>query len=64
MNLLRIRISSSIAILLLSCFSLAAQDQASVNKQEIIQQLDAQIEKYGKIAHEIWGLAELGFLET
>ena len=33
-------------------------------KQEIIRQLDEALPKYGKIAHEIWELAELGFLET
>jgi len=38
--------------------------QATVDKQQIIQQMDKELENYGKIAHKIWDLAELGFLEN
>jgi len=38
--------------------------QTTTDKQQLIQQMDKELEKYGKIAHEIWGLAELGFLEN
>ena len=38
--------------------------QTTIDKQQIIQQIDKELEKYGKIAHEIWELAELGFLEN
>ena len=37
--------------------------QTTVDKQQIIQQMDKELEKYGEIAHKIWNLAELGFLE-
>lgn len=33
-------------------------------KQAIIKAMDAQIQNYGSIAHQIWDLAELGFLEN
>ena len=45
------------------CFSINTRAQTPTNKQKILQQIDKDLEKYGKIAHEIWGLAELGFLE-
>ncbi|MEL6944726.1 MAG: amidohydrolase, partial [Bacteroidota bacterium] len=53
---------SSIFLLLLLCG--LAQAQITTDKQQIIQQMDKDLEMYGKIAHEIWGLAELGFLEN
>lgn len=36
---------------------------AQKNKQAVLKSLDAQTEKYGAIAQEIWGLAEMGYLE-
>ncbi len=44
-------------------FTSNAQEENG-EKQAIIQQMDKETEKYGKIAHEIWGLAELGYLES
>ena len=41
-----------------------AQAQLSAEKQHILQKLDASAENYSEIAHEIWKLAELGFLEV
>lgn len=40
------------------------QSQSLTEKEQIIQQMDEDLERYGEIAHEIWGLAELGFLEN
>ena len=36
---------------------------AQKNKQSILKNLDGQTEKYGAIAHEIWDMAEMGYLE-
>ncbi|MEN8248823.1 MAG: amidohydrolase [Bacteroidota bacterium] len=37
--------------------------EAQKYKKEVIKNLDSQTEKYGKIAHQIWDWAELGYLE-
>lgn len=42
---------------------LSAQ-QSTAEKQQIIQQMDKDMQKYGDLAHKIWDLAELGFLES
>ncbi len=47
------------------CFSVLLQAQQSLSEKErIIQQMDADLQKFGTVAHQIWDLAELGFLET
>lgn len=52
-------------LLFCSLFSYTLNAQlTSEDKQKIIQQMDAEIQQYGKMAHEIWDLAELGFLES
>ena len=40
-----------------------AYAQMTKAKMDVIADIDAHSETYHKIAHEIWGLAELGFLE-
>ena len=40
-----------------------AQSTISQEKQEILQSLDAKQLEFGALAHEIWGLAELGYQE-
>jgi len=52
-----------LSVLIVS-FCYTGQSQTREDKQQIIQQMDKELEKYGKIAHEIWDLAELGFLEN
>lgn len=47
------------ALLLLGATTLLAQK----SKEDVIKQLDSKTEKYGEIAHDIWGLAEMGYLE-
>src|SRR5690606_31406251 len=49
-----------LSALLLIC---ASTTIAQKSKDEIIKNLDAQTQKYGDIAHEIWDLAEMGYLE-
>ena len=49
--------------LLMLCVLSTSMAQTTIDKQQILQQMDKELEKYGKIAHEIWDLAELGFLE-
>lgn len=50
------------AFLLVSFSDMIAQlDEAG--RQEIIESMDSQMGEYSAIAQEIWGLAELGFLE-
>lgn len=44
-------------------FSTNAQ-KASTDKQQILEKMDKDLEEYGDIAHQIWELSELGFLET
>lgn len=51
-------------LLLLLAGSNLGQAQTTVDKQAIIQQMDKELAEYSKIAHEIWSLAELGFLEN
>ncbi len=55
---------SYLLVLLIFCFSPIIFAQTTVDKQQILQDMDKDLEKYGKIAHEIWELAELGFLEN
>ena len=43
--------------------SAAMAQSLEADKQKAIQNLDAQMDHYGAIAHEIWGWAELGFQE-
>ena len=51
-------------LLLLNCFFPRLMAQTSdAQKQQIIRAMDKEIKKYGDIAHQIWELAELGFLE-
>ncbi|MCB0372667.1 MAG: amidohydrolase [Muricauda sp.] len=47
------------ALLLLGTTTLLAQK----SKDDVIKQLDSKTEKYGEIAHDIWDLAEMGYLE-
>lgn len=47
------------AILLLCSMGLQAQKK----KNDVIKDLDSKSEKYSEIAHKIWGLAEMGYLE-
>ena len=49
-----------LSALLLIC---ASTTIAQKSKGEIIKNLDAQTQKYGDIALEIWDLAEMGYLE-
>ena len=56
-------IISILAIFLLLGFNQKGMTQTTIDKQQIIQEMDKELKNYGKIAHEIWGLAELGFLE-
>ena len=52
-------------LILLLCipFLGAAQSKISQEKKEILQSLDAKQVEFGALAHEIWGLAELGYQE-
>ncbi|MFK7980754.1 MAG: amidohydrolase [Saprospiraceae bacterium] len=52
-----------LSIFLLLAINNKGMAQSTIDKQQIIQEIDKELENYGKIAHEIWGLAELGFLE-
>jgi aminobenzoyl-glutamate utilization protein B len=47
------------ALLLLCTLSVNAQKK----KNDVLKQLDAKAETYSEIAHTIWGLAEMGYLE-
>jgi len=47
------------ALLLLCTMGIHAQKK----KNDVIKNLDSKSEKYSEIAHEIWGLAEMGYLE-
>ncbi|WP_421806291.1 amidohydrolase [Flagellimonas sp.] len=47
------------ALLLLCTLSINAQKK----KNDVLKQLDAKAETYSEIAHTIWGLAEMGYLE-
>ncbi|SDQ93324.1 amidohydrolase [Flagellimonas zhangzhouensis] len=47
------------ALLLFGASTLVAQKKEA----DVIKALDAKTEKYGEIAHEIWNLAEMGYLE-
>lgn len=49
----------TLILVFLSVFSLEAQSY----KDNVIKNLDQKSDSYGKIAHEIWNLAEMGYLE-
>ena len=50
-------------LLCIGCQSTSIAQQTKPSKQEVLQEMDQQIDKYGAIAHQIWEFAELGFLE-
>ncbi len=53
----------AVAIGMVICLHGAALAQLTSEKQGVIDDIEANSESYFDIAHEIWGLAELGFLE-
>ena len=61
-----LRLNYKLTLLFLLFFFFTNTNFAQIpdsGKQKILQTIDKDLEKYGKIAHEIWDLAELGFLE-
>ena len=50
-------------LICIGCKSTTIAQQTKPNKQEILQEMDQHLDKYGAIAHQIWEYAELGFLE-
>ena len=51
-------------VICIGCKAPTIAQPTKPNKQDVIQEIDQQIEKYGAIAHQIWEYAELGFLEN
>ena len=51
------------SIILLCTLFISIATSAQVTKKSVLDQLDAQSEKYGAIAMKIWNLAEMGYLE-
>jgi len=55
----------TLLLIALFCLPIVCQGQSKLTdeKRDILNRLDAQSEEYAEMAHKIWGLAELGFLE-
>jgi len=51
------------SIILLCTLFIFIATSAQITKKSVLDQLDAQSEKYGAIAMKIWNLAEMGYLE-
>ena len=51
------------SIILLCTLFISIATSAQITKKSVLDQLDAQSEKYGAIAMKIWNLAEMGYLE-
>ena len=52
-----------LTFLLATCLLISPFFIVNAQQKEVIGNLDAQSEKYGKIAHQIWDYAEMGYLE-
>ncbi len=48
-----------LSLSILICVNLSAQ----ADQQKIIENLDKKADSYAEIAHQIWGWAEMGYLE-
>ena len=51
------------ALCLILCASGATNGQLNADKQNVLSDIEASSQEYFDIAQQIWGLAELGFLE-
>ena len=49
------------SIILLCTLFISITTSAQITKKSVLDQLDAQSEKYGAIAMKIWNLAEMGY---